>query len=183
MFEDEIIINKLFSEGESILELMRNEVVKCPSTVQSEMNGRMYAVTNEWNAFKTNARRPQHNGFSGSASSSSFGIPTTTSRLNQGIEALERTSQSVLRAEIAARESEEIGTAVISELAGQRETLLKTRDRIDVANHDLKKSHRIIRLINSQVVTNKCLLYVIILLEMCILVSIVYMRFLHKHSK
>lgn len=85
------------------------------------------------------------------------------------------------RAEIVARETEEIGTAVTDELGGQREALLRTRSRLTDANQNLRKSHRIIRSINMTLMTNKCLLLVIILLEVGILSAIVFMRFIRKH--
>lgn len=151
------------------------------------MNQHMFAVTNEWKAFCTTVRRPAFGG-GGGAGQSAFGraaytsVPMTASAvLAEGIETLERTGQALNRAEIVARETEEIGTAVTDELGGQREALLRTRSRLTDANQNLRKSHRIIRSINMTLMTNKCLLLVIILLEVGILSAIVFMRFIRKH--
>ena len=48
------------------------------------------------------------------------------------------------------------------------------------ANEDLTRTSRIIRSMNRRVLTNKCLLVVIILLELGILFGVVYVRFIHK---
>lgn len=156
---------------------MRREVESCPVSVQSEMNGRFFSIRNEWNAFKTTVHRPAL--LTGCDSYNANTPRTTSAAISQGIETLERTASSLQRAEIVARESEEIGTSIVGELSGQRETLLRTRGRLDDANVHLKKSHRLIKILNTTVVTNKCLLILIIVLEALILFVIIYIRFIH----
>ena len=164
------------------MKILCDEVEKCPASVQNEMNGRLFAVRNEWNAFKKTARRPAlvTGGVRGDTSGSFSGPMTRSAVLNQGIDALQNTGISLQSAELVARESEEIGTNVLDELNSQRETLLRARGRIDETNDDLKKSHRVIRLINMHVATNKCLLILIITIEIIILIAIVYLRFIRK---
>ena len=177
----------MFIDGDNLIELIKSEAEKCPASVQSEMNGRLFAVRNEWNAFKKTARRPAQGYLLFSAgrvengAGGSFSGPMTRSAvLNQGIDALQNTGASLQRAEMVARESEEIGANVLDELSGQRETLLRARGRIDDTNADLKRSHRVIRMINMHVATNKCLLILIIVMEIIILLAIIYMRFIRK---
>ena len=179
-----MIINKMFIEGDNLMEQIKIEVEKCPVSVQSEMNGRLFAIRNEWNAFKKTARRPAllPGALGRDGLSSSSGRQMTRSAvLNQGIDSLQNTSMGLHRAEIVARESEEIGTNVLDELNSQRETLINSRTRLDETNANLKRSHRLIRIINSQVITNKCLLILIILVEIMILISVIYLRFIRKH--
>lgn len=173
---DAITINKLFVDGDQLVETIRNESESCPASVQSEMRQRFFAIRNEWNAFKSTAHRPAL--LSGSESFRSNLPATTSAVLNQGIESLERTADSLHRTELVARESEEIGTTIIDELTGQQETLLRTRGRLDGVNVNLKRSHRLIKILNLTVVTNKCLLILIIGLEIMILLAIVYLRFI-----
>jgi vesicle transport through interaction with t-SNAREs protein 1 len=85
-----------------------------------------------------------------------------------------------MRAEMVARESESIGTEVINNLGEQRESLVRTRERLDGTNDDLKKTRVLLRSINRRLLTNKCLLIFIILLEITIILVIVYMRFIKK---
>jgi len=182
---NEITINKMFVDGDKLIVALESEVDKCPASVMSEMNGRLFSVRNEWSAFKKTARRPAllSDGSWRSDSSSAPGPMTRSAVLNQGIEALQSTSISLQRAEMSARESEEIGANVLEELNSQRETLLQARERVDVTNVDLKKSHRILRVLNLQLATNKCLLLVIITIEILILLGIIYLRFIRKHNK
>ncbi|XP_027201119.2 vesicle transport through interaction with t-SNAREs homolog 1A-like [Dermatophagoides pteronyssinus] len=181
---NELTINKLFIDGDRLIEMIRNEVTKCPPQVQSEMNGRFYALMNEWNAFKkttlTNPRSTVTNVF-GQGSNISDG--TQRQILAQGIESLEQTSRSLQRAEMVARETEEIGTNIVDELGNQRESLLRTRQTLDTNRENLKRSHRLLRTINTTLITNKCLLIVIILMEIAILLSIITYRFILPHKK
>lgn len=56
----------------------------------------------------------------------------------------------------------------------------RTRDRLTDANEDLTRTNKILRSMNRRVLTNKCLLIVIIALELAILSGVVYVRFIHK---
>ncbi|KAF7406467.1 hypothetical protein HZH68_005836 [Vespula germanica] len=69
--------------------------------------------------------------------------------------ALERTSQSLTRSHIIATESEQIGTEVISELAGQSERLLRAKRRLSQTDEELNKTRRILNRMKIGVLTNK----------------------------
>lgn len=56
----------------------------------------------------------------------------------------------------------------------------RTRDRLTDANEDLTRTNQILRSMNRRILTNKCLLVFIILLEVAILSAVVYVRFIHK---
>lgn len=75
-----------------------------------------------------------------------------------------------------AQESEQIGTEVVNELGVQREALVRTRERLTDTNQDLKKTHSMLKSMNRRVLTNKCLLIVIIVLELVIILSIAWWR-------
>nr|KAF7430014.1 hypothetical protein H0235_006412 [Vespula pensylvanica] len=68
--------------------------------------------------------------------------------------ALERTSQSLTRSHIIATESEQIGTEVISELAGQSERLLRAKRRLSQTDEELNKTRRILNRMKIGVLTN-----------------------------
>lgn len=165
-------LNKLCSEGDGILQMMKREVDSTPALVRSEMMDNWSEVTEQWKTFKSNVKS------NGPIAWNEFS-PNET--LVRGIGILERTNQSVLRAEMVSRESEAIGQEVIGELGEQRESLVRTRDRLDGTNHDLKRTRVILRSINRRLLTNKCMLIFIIILEIFILLIVVYFRFIKKH--
>lgn len=159
-------LNKLCAEGDAIILMMKREVDSTPVLVRSEMMDNWRQVSQEWTSYKEELR-----------SNNSLAADNVLSR---GISILERTNQSVLRAEMVSRESEAIGQEVIGELGEQRESLVRTRDRLDGTNDDLKKTRVLLRSINRRLLTNKCLLIFIIVLEIVVLLAVIYIRFIHK---
>ena len=99
------------------------------------------------------------------------------STVRQGTSILERTSQSLYRTTQVALESEEIGTGVVQELSQQREALIRTRDRLIDTDVELGRSRRILRSMSRVALTNKLVLIVIILIEICILAGLIYYKF------
>ena len=97
--------------------------------------------------------------------------------VRQGTAVLERTSQSLYRTTQVALESEEIGTGVIQELSQQREVLVCTRERLTDTDAELGRSRRILKSMSRVAMTNKLVLIVIILLEVCILAGLIYYKF------
>ncbi|XP_066143412.1 vesicle transport through interaction with t-SNAREs homolog 1B [Euwallacea fornicatus] len=95
----------------------------------------------------------------------------------EGTQALERTSESIARSHQIAIETENIGTEVVNELGEQRETLLHTRDRLEEANSQLDNAKSLITKMGRNVLYNKIILIVIILLETIILGALSYIRF------
>ncbi|KAH7641391.1 uncharacterized protein LOC124491398 [Dermatophagoides farinae] len=185
---NELTINKLFIDGDRLIEMLRNEVAKCPPQVQSEMNGRFFALMNEWNAFKKTTTTSSNGGSRSMGSTfgqqNSYNTDGTQRQiLAQAIGSLEQTSLSLHRSEMVARETEEIGTNIVDELGNQRESLLRTRETLETNNENLKRTHRLIRTINTTLITNKCLLIVIILMEILILLAIIAYRFIIHHHK
>lgn len=165
-------LNKLFSEGDLIINMMKKEVDTAPFMARNDMLNRWQLVFKDWNSFKQSIKQ----------STVSIGMSNTDQVLNRGISILERTGDSLARAESVARESEKIGTAVITELGEQRESLVRTRDRLDGTNQELKRASRILSSINRRVLTNKCLLIFIIIFEIAILLGVIYYRiFVKKH--
>ncbi|XP_033216832.1 vesicle transport through interaction with t-SNAREs homolog 1B [Belonocnema kinseyi] len=94
--------------------------------------------------------------------------------------ALERSNQSVARSQAVAYETEQIGTEVIAELGGQRDSLLRAKERLSQTDQGLDRTQKIMRTMKRRVLTNKFVLILIILLEISILVLIIYMKFFRK---
>lgn len=98
----------------------------------------------------------------------------------EGRQSLERTAQSLARAERVAVETETIGAGVVSELGEQRETLLRSKRRLEDTDDGLARSSNIVRRMACNVIANKLILVVIIVLELAILGTVVYLRFGRK---
>lgn len=76
-------------------------------------------------------------------------------------------------------ESETTGTEILSELDSQRESLLRASERLDNANDGLFESNRILKMMKKNVFYNKLILVLIIAIEIFILASMIYIKFIH----
>uniref|UniRef100_A0A0K8TP58 Putative vesicle transport through interaction with t-snares protein 1b n=1 Tax=Tabanus bromius TaxID=304241 RepID=A0A0K8TP58_TABBR len=94
---------------------------------------------------------------------------------------LDRTSHSLARSNQVAAETEQIGTEVLSELGEQRQSLLRSQNRLENANDGLSKSRAALNAIGRNVLYNKIILILIILLEIGILAGLIYIKFIMKH--
>lgn len=100
--------------------------------------------------------------------------------LLQSRSVLERSNQSVVRSQVIARESEQIGTEVIAELSEQRESLLRAKERLSQTDQSLDRTRKIMCTMKIRVLTNKFVLVTIIVLEIAILAIIIYIKFFKK---
>jgi len=98
----------------------------------------------------------------------------------EGRAILERTAESLARSQNTAAETERVGEEVVSELSAQRETLLRSRQRLTDTDQELSQTNILLRKMKLHVFTNKIILIVIILLEICILAAVCYIRFFRK---
>lgn len=69
---------------------------------------------------------------------------------------------------------------IISDLGSQRETLERTRARLGEAGEDLSRSRRVLRRMYTNVISNKIILIVIILVEIGILAGVIYWKYIKK---
>ncbi|XP_053698418.1 uncharacterized protein LOC128745382 [Sabethes cyaneus] len=95
----------------------------------------------------------------------------------EGRQILERTSASLARSNQIAIETEHTGHEVISELEVQRESLLRSQHRLENANDGLSKSRAILRTMQRNVLYNKVILILIIVLEAFILAGLLFLKF------
>ncbi|KAF4518893.1 hypothetical protein B566_EDAN015285 [Ephemera danica] len=101
-------------------------------------------------------------------------------RVLEGRAVLERTSESLARSHQVALETEHIGTEVITELGEQRESLLRTQRRLEDTDEELTQAQRVLRKMYRNVLANKFLLVLIILLELAILGGSIYHKFIQR---
>lgn len=67
---------------------------------------------------------------------------------------------------------------IITELGEQRESLLRSKNRLVRTDEELSKTQRALNSIKKNVLTNKLILVLLIVLETAILSGLVYLRFL-----
>lgn len=94
-----------------------------------------------------------------------------------GTEILRGVNDRVNRAEVICRESETIAQETLGELAHQRESLGRTRDRLAETNTELDSTNKNLRYIHFKILTNKLLLCSVILMEMIIIGLQLYLKF------
>lgn len=75
-------------------------------------------------------------------------------------------------------ETEEIGTAIVQELGEQRQTLTSTRDRLEDIDNTIQSSHRYVSAINKHVFQDKLILILIIFIESCTLIGLIYLKYI-----
>ncbi|KAL4656197.1 hypothetical protein GN956_G5636 [Arapaima gigas] len=100
--------------------------------------------------------------------------------LLRGTESLHHATQSIKRSQQVALETEHVSGTMMEELGEQREQLDGARQRLIHAGENLSRSRRIVRSVSRRVMTNKMLLAVVILTEVCILGAAIYLKFFLK---
>ncbi|CAK9293490.1 unnamed protein product [Gordionus sp. m RMFG-2023] len=93
---------------------------------------------------------------------------------------IRNTNDSVLRSCRIADETSQIANQITEDLNCQKESLLNTQKKAEQTNQDLLKSQVYIRKVFLNTVTNKYILYGVILLEIIILISLLYVKYLSK---
>jgi len=97
-----------------------------------------------------------------------------------GTQILSRTGESLNRAQQIAIETDEVGNEIIQDLGSQREALERTRARLVESDLELSRSRRILRKMYTNVISNKVILIVIILIEIGILAGVLYWKYGRK---
>ncbi|XP_028966535.1 vesicle transport through interaction with t-SNAREs homolog 1A-like [Galendromus occidentalis] len=87
-------------------------------------------------------------------------------------------SSTRLTAIRVATDTEQIGEEVGTSLRGQRDQLIRTRDRLQDADVELTRAGRLISAIRYNVISNKMFLIFIIIIECAILIALCYLKFI-----
>lgn len=99
-------------------------------------------------------------------------------QVQNGRDALLGINERLQRTETICRESEVVATETLGELANQRETLTRTRDRLNDADRELGSANRNLKSIHRRLATNKLLLTIIVIMELIIIGCQLYIKFL-----
>lgn len=168
-------------EANVILQELESEAKLAPVNYRTQFLVRIRHYRNDVDQL---ARSLKRGPASGSSGTDNYGFDrgerldsANRSKLLQGHQSLQRTSDSIARSHQIAAETDQIGTDIIDELGEQRETLIRTRERLIETDANLGKSRKILKSMARRVMTNKLILAVIILMELGILAGLVYWKF------
>ncbi|KAL0222449.1 hypothetical protein RCL1_002303 [Eukaryota sp. TZLM3-RCL] len=111
------------------------------------------------------------------AKMSSSGSNANRDRLLESQSSLDATDNHFKRANQYAAESLAIGTDVLSELRGQRETLNRASTRLKNTDQNVNRGRMYIRTMNRRVITNKLILSAIITLLVLLILFLIWNKF------
>ncbi|GIY28885.1 vesicle transport through interaction with t-SNAREs homolog 1B [Caerostris darwini] len=172
---------------EGLIEDLEIEIKAAPYPFRTQMNNRLKGYRQDLNLLKKKVAQSENSAASSrnqllgttQPSTSPFSSASNNrGRLLQINDTINRTTESVNRTQQIAAETDQVGIAVVDELGTQRESLIRTKERLVDTDANLSKSRKILRSMYRRVMTNKLILIVIILLEIAILCGVVYYRFL-----
>ncbi|GFS56481.1 vesicle transport through interaction with t-SNAREs homolog 1B [Nephila pilipes] len=183
-------IQRDLDDAQRLLQDLEIEARAAPYSFRLQMNTRLKTYRQDINTLKkkivqneNNFAASSRNQLLGTTSQSSntpysSSVASNRGRLLQINETIDRTTQSVNRTQQIAAETDQVGIAVVDELGTQRESLIRTKERLVDTDSNLTRSRKILRSMYRRVMTNKLILIVIIILEIAILCGIVYYRFI-----
>lgn len=185
--------SSMFGEVTSNLDTMDTEARAAPLQFRASMVAQVRRYRAEVSSLQTSLNRARVERMTSSLGASSearqsnsagTGGGAVTDQYRQqvlaGTEILSRTGESLSRAQQVAIETDEVGNVIITDLGTQRETLERTRARLGEAGEDLSRSRRVLRRMYTNVVSNKIILIVIILVEIGILAGVTYWKYIKK---
>lgn len=179
-------VEKKIEDANLIIEEMEEEAGSAPGSYRNSMMSKIRSYRRDFAQLKRDLAKP-----SGQVNVS-FGreelfdtdpMAGQKNKVMRGTETLNRASESIARSTRVAVETEQIGGEIIDELGDQRESLVRTRDRLKDVDQDLGKSKRILNSMAIRIATNKLILLCIILVELAILAAVVYIRFFKNKNK
>ena len=184
-------IERTFEDADVELSQMFDEAQSAPGTYKTNMISRSRGYKARLDKLRKEYKKVTSASYSASYGATSnrndlIGVAKQQENQNnvlqnkmaQGLASLDRGTQSLARSELIAAETDEIGVQIIGDLDDQRETLLRTKDKLDETREDLSRSQKVLNAISLKLGTNKLLLVVIIILELAVIGGIVYIRFI-----
>ncbi|BFZ06934.1 hypothetical protein BsWGS_09973 [Bradybaena similaris] len=174
-------VERKLEDANIILQELESEAKLAPVNYRTQMLGRLRHHRGDIEHLARNLKRGNISGLSGT---DNYGFDreerldsSNRAKLLQGHQSLQRASDSIARSHQIAAETDQIGVEIIDELGEQRETLLRTKGRLEETDANLGKSRLILKGMAKRMMTNKLILCVIILIELGILAGVVYWKF------
>ncbi|OWF53325.1 vesicle transport through interaction with t-SNAREs homolog 1A-like [Mizuhopecten yessoensis] len=157
-------VDKLFDEVSELLEQMELEVKDLPSRDKQKYQTRVKSYKTELGKLQTDTRRAKLG--IDSSRDELLGDDTHESedqrkRLLDNTDALDRTSRRLDHGYRIALETEEMGAQVLQDLSGQRQTIQRSRNRLEEMNSGLGKSSRVLSGMMRRIIQNRLMLVII----------------------
>nr|CDS30404.1 vesicle transport through interaction with [Hymenolepis microstoma] len=183
---------RLFDETRELLEQMDLEIQDMPAEVKPKYTTRLQCYGQELARLAQEFKRPRYSANAAPTSGplsehntlreellSGTGGDSSDMRVSllSNTERVERTGRRLNDGLRVAYETEEIGGRILGDLDQQRETIMRSRDRLRHANEDLSRSSRIISKMYRRVIQNRAVLAAIGILMILVFFGIIYMIF------
>jgi len=165
-------VERDLQEGQSLLQQLESEARLAPQPYRAELSSKIRK--HRESVGKLNAK---FRGILSNFGDIRTGPPDPRRVVLEGRSILERTSDSIARSQAVAIETEQIGNEVVGELGTQRETLLRTKSRLVDTDVEISRSRKILRSMYLNMIYNKLILIGIIIVEVCILGVLIYLKF------
>jgi len=184
------VCSSLLDEGGKVLDEMEAEARTAPLQFRAEMLSNVRHHRSKLTGLQTKFHRTRVSSVRGDSGvkegrNVAGGVDSVPDLYRQqvltGSRALERTGESLMRAQQVAVETDAIGDEIIGDLGTQRETLERTRNRLIETDVELGRSRKILKKMYINVFSNKIVLIFIIIIELCILAGLLYWKFGLKH--
>ncbi|PAA67689.1 hypothetical protein BOX15_Mlig021710g1, partial [Macrostomum lignano] len=175
---------RLFAEARETLEQLELETRSQPPSIRQKYSTRLQSYTaeqkkleNDFKQAKDFAQRQQQRDelFSSGADDNNYHAASEyRARLLDNTERLERTGRRMEEGLGSVYETERVGRDILADLASQRETLTRSRDKLKSTNQDLGSSSRILGGMMRRVVQNRALLLLILGVMLLVIGAVLY---------
>jgi len=91
---------------------------------------------------------------------------------------VDESTQRLMNAHRIAIETEDIGASVVNELSSQKQTLLRTRDNLNLIDENMTRSRRILSAMSRRIITNNFILVGIILILLLAIILVSYFKWI-----
>ncbi|XP_003385565.1 PREDICTED: vesicle transport through interaction with t-SNAREs homolog 1B-like [Amphimedon queenslandica] len=173
-------------DAENEYSQLQVELKRAPRSFQQEYNLSMARYKNELNSLKRNlisysSKSARTELLSRDDDSTSFGATNDGyDQVLRNTEAMKRATYSVHKAQEISAETDQIADNIVNELGEQRQTLLRTRDRVSGFDAQMNQTRSLLRKIACQTVQNRFILIAVIIVEVLILILVTWLKFFKK---
>jgi len=182
---------KNIEEAETLIRQMDQEVNTANNPQRAKLQPKVKGFQTEVQRIKrdlqraaaTSSNATKDDLFAGASQDYQVQFLDQRSKLLVGNEKLGQTSDRLTNAQRIANQNEQIGTAVLTDLHGQRQQLMRTSNRLDEVDDNVKTSRTILTGMARRVATNKLILALIIVLLIGAIALIIYMKWLRPLPK
>lgn len=175
-------VDKLFDELSELLEQMELEIKDLPAKDKQKYRTRLASYKSENKKLQEDLKRAK---LGLNAREELLGEEGNDSedqraRLLDNTEKLERGSRRLQDGYRVIMETEQVGAQILTDLSDQRETIQKSRKRLEETNTALGKSSRVLSGMAKRIIQNRILLVFVILIILFVIVMAIYLTVRRK---